>query len=81
MEVSSAFVAVSYTHLQIPRAQALFELVVAAVKDDHIRVRDLLHHELAHVLNEPVSYTHLVLTRSRKISAFIIARRARNGNR
>ena len=46
-------------HAQIPRAQALFELVVAAVEDDHIRVRDLLHHELAHVLNEQLKRRRL----------------------
>ena len=46
-------------HAQIARAQALFELVVAAVEDDHVRVRDLFHHELTHVLDEQLERRRL----------------------
>ena len=39
-------------HAQVARAQRSLQLLRAAVEHQHVRVRDLLHHQLPHVLHE-----------------------------
>ena len=46
-------------HAEIAGAERLLQLGRAAVEDQHIRVGDLLHHELAHVLHEQLERRRL----------------------